>query len=113
MDDGYRPDAVQVDVYHDRDYERQVLMPEQRRLGTEPCDQPSAALGPFVWKVPVHGLPAARGVAEARARVEENAWKIRAVGSLDGQAFGAVLQPGKTVMVQGIGDNPYRPVLRG
>jgi phage protein D len=102
LDDGYKPDAVQVDVYHDRDYERQVLTPEQERLGTEPCDQTSVALGPFVWKVPVHGLPAAQGLAEARAKVEENAWKITATGTLDGLAYGAVLTPGKTVMVQGI-----------
>lgn len=104
LDDGYKPDAVQVDVYHDRDYERRVLTPEQERLGTEPCDQTSVALGSFVWKVPVHGLPAAQGVAEAKARAEENAWKIKAKGTLDGLAYGAVLDPGKTVMVQGIGE---------
>lgn len=104
LDDGYKPDGIQVDVYHDRDYERLVLVPEQERLGTEPCDQTSSALGPFVWKARVHGLPSAQGMAEAKARVEAHAWKIQAIGTLDGLAYGAVLQAGKTVMVEGIGE---------
>lgn len=104
VDDGYKPDSIQVDVYRDRDYERQILMPEQERLGSEPCDEPSIALGAFVWKARVHGLPAESALAEAQARVEEHAWKIKATGTLDGLAYGAVLQPGKPVSVEGIGE---------
>lgn len=102
-DDGYKPDSILVDIYTDQDFERQELWPEQKRLGSEDCETLSKNLGSFNWKVRLHGLQSETAVAIAQGKTEENAWKISATGSLDGILYGAVLETGKTVDVQGAG----------
>lgn len=104
VDDGYKPDVVMVDVYRDRDYERQELGPALTRLGSEDADADSIQLGDFKWKVRLPGVDAEEVVAAAQARADEHAWKIKATGSLDGLAYGHVLESGKPVPVQGVGE---------
>ena len=102
-DDGYKPDSVLVDIYTDQDFEHQELFPKQRRLGSEDCETLSRNSGSFNWKVRLHGLPSETALAIAQGKAEENAWKISATGSLNGILYGAALEAGKTVDVQGIG----------
>jgi len=105
--DGYLPDQVSVSRTVDAGtgMEEEVLSPSLPVFGKEQADSSGAGLAPFVWRVrqaPGQSLDEAK--AKAQAKANDNAWKIRAEGELDGTRYGHVLRSRAPVTVAGVGD---------
>lgn len=107
-DDAQRPDAVQFDLA-DRDSGSEtvseIVSPSLTPLGTTPTANEGASLGtPSVWRISKEGDETE---AEMRARAQglanENSFKLRATGELDGSLYGHVLLAGAPVPVDGAG----------
>ena len=105
--DGHRPDEVGVMRAAETgiEMESETLQPDLTLLGKKAATSENAGLVPFVWQTQ---RPAGGSMEEARARAQakanENAWKVKADGELDGSLYGHVLLTHKPVGVYGIGE---------
>ncbi len=105
--DGHRPDEVGVmrAAETGTEMEQETLKPDISLLGKKAATSENAGLVPFVWQMQ---RPAGSSMEEARARAQakanENAWKVKADGELDGSLYGHVLLTHKPVGVYGIGE---------
>ena len=105
--DGHKPDevgftrAAEIGTEH----ERESFKPNLTLLGSDAATSEKAGLDPFLWQM---SRPRGSSIEEVRARTQakanENAWKIKADGELDGLLYGHVLLTHKLVGVYGIGD---------
>jgi len=105
--DGHRPDEVGVmrAAETGTEMEQETLKPNLSLLGKNAASSENAGLVPFVWQMQ---RPAGGSMEEARARAQakanENAWKVKADGELDGSLYGHVLLTCKPVGVYGVGE---------
>jgi len=105
--DGHRPDTVGVMRAAETGTvtERETLKPDLPLLGKKAATSENAGLVPFIWQMP---RPAGGSMEEAKARAQakanENAWKVKADGELDGSLYGHVLLTHKLVGVYGVGE---------
>jgi phage protein D len=105
--DGHRPDEVGYmrAAETGTEMENEKLKPDLTVLGKKAASSEDAGLVPFVWQMQ---RPAGGSLEEARARAQakanENAWKVKADGELDGSLYGHVLLTHKLVGVYGIGE---------
>lgn len=105
--DGHRPDEVGVIRAAEigTEIEHETVTPNLTVLGKKPVGSEAAGLVPFIWQMQ---RPTGSSMEEARARAQakanENAWKIKANGELDGTRYGHVLQTHKLVGVYGVGE---------
>lgn len=105
--DGHRPDKVRVTRAPETGtvIEPETLEPDLTLLGKNAATSENAGLVPFEWQMQ---RPAGGSMEEARARAQakanENAWKVKADGELDGSLYGHVLLTNKPVGVYGVGE---------
>ena len=105
--EGHRPDEVGVMRAPETgtEMERETLKPDLTLLGKKAATSENAGLVPFVWQTQ---RPAGGSMEEARSRAQakanENAWKVKADGELDGSLYGHVLLTHKLVGVYGVGE---------
>ncbi len=105
--DGHRPDEVGVmrAAETGTEMEQETLKPDLSLLGKKAATSENVGLVPFVWQTQ---RPAGGSMEEARARAQakanENAWKVKADGELDGSLYGHVLLTHKPVGVYGVGE---------
>lgn len=107
-DDGQRPDEVQFDhAPQDEGAETttETVSPDVATLGQTPVAEEGAGLGtPSVWRVSREGDETEEELrARAQALVNENSFRIRATGELDGSLYGHVLKAGLLVPIDGTG----------
>jgi hypothetical protein len=107
-DDALMPDQVQFDhAPHDEGATpvSETLTPDLPVLGDTPAGSEGADLGtPSVWRVTKEGDETEEELrARAQALVNDNSFKIRGNGELDGSLYGHVLEVGRTVVVDGAG----------
>lgn len=105
--DGHRPDQVGVvrGAATGTELEQETLGPDLTVLGRKAANSEEAGLSPFVWQMQrPAGSSMEEAIARAQAKANENAWKLRAQGELDGSLYGHVLLNHKPVGVYGIGD---------
>ncbi len=107
-DDGQRPDKVQFDHAPRETGAKPVseaLAPDEPPLGQVPAAKEGAGLGTAsVWRISKEGDETEEELrARAQAAVNENSFKIRATGELDGSLYGRVLQVARTVSIDGTG----------
>ena len=105
--DGHRPDQVGVMRAAETGtvMENETLTTDYTLLGKNAATSENAGHIPFIWQTQ---QPAGSSMEEARtraqARANDNAWKIKADGELDGTLYGHVLLTHKLVGVYGVGD---------
>ncbi|MEM6635163.1 MAG: hypothetical protein AAF667_04660 [Pseudomonadota bacterium] len=107
-DDAQKPDAVGFELAprtEGADPVVEVVGPDQPLLGSSAAGDEGAGLGtPSIWRLSREGdEPEEATRARAQALANENSFKIRATGELDGTAYGHVLKPGALVRVDGTG----------
>ena len=105
--DGHRPDEVGVIRLAETgtELERETLTPDLTVLGKNAATSEGAGLVPFNWQMQrPAGSSMEEAMARAQAKANENAWKIKADGELDGTRYGHVLLTHKVVGVYGVGD---------
>jgi len=108
QDDAQKPDAVAFEIAP-RDQGDQpvteVVYPDQPLLGAKAAGEEGAGLGTdSVWRLSKDGdEPEETTRAKAQALANENSFKVRATGELDGTLYGHVLKPGLLVSVDGVG----------
>ena len=108
-DDAQRPDAVGFEVAprdEGADPVVEIVTPNLPVLGTTPAAEEGAGLGtPSIWRISREGdEPEEATRARAQAAANENSFKIRATGELDGTLYGHVLRVGALVRVDGTGE---------
>ena len=108
VDDGQKPDAVAFDHAPREEGSSttsETLTPDLPVLGSSAVAEEGAGLGaPSVWRVTKEGDETEEELrARAQALVNENSFKLRATGELDGSLYGHVLRVGRTVSVDGAG----------
>ena len=107
MHDGHRPDEVGFMRLAETgtEIEQENYSPDLTVLGKNAVNSENAGLVPFVWQMQ---RPAGDSLQEAQARAQakanENAWKLKADGELDGALYGHVLQTHRLVGVYGVGE---------
>lgn len=107
-DDAQKPDAVGFEIApreEGADPVVETVTPDQPLLGTEAVAEEGAGLGtPSIWRISREGdEPEEATRARAQAAANENSFKIRATGELDGTLYGRVLRAGHLVRVDGTG----------
>jgi hypothetical protein len=105
--DGHQPDQVAFEVAASEGNGtlQRTFEPNLPPLGPRPLNSRDAGLGDFTWLLSrSEAVDAQELEALAQARANEAALKVRAEGELDGSLYGHVLQPGRPVPVDGIGD---------
>jgi hypothetical protein len=105
--DGHRPDEVGVmrAAETGTEMEQETLTPNLTVLGKNAATSEGAGLIPFIWQMQrPAGSSMEEATARAQAKANENAWKIKANGELDGTRYGHVLLTHKVVGVYGVGD---------
>jgi phage protein D len=82
------------------------VQPDVTSLGSTPAAAEGAGLGtPSVWRITKEKDETEEEVrARAQSLANDNSFKLRATGELDGSLYGHVLRPGRTVTVDGAGD---------
>ncbi len=108
VDDGQRPDKVRFDHApreEGAETTTETVTPDVATLGSTPVASEGSALGtPSVWRVSKEGDETEEELrARAQALVNENSFRIRATGELDGSLYGHVLQAGRVVPIDGTG----------
>ena len=104
--DGHKPERVRVirSVDTGTDNDDQSIAPDLALLGTTAANSEASGLPPFEWVMQQpNGATSAEVQARAQAKANENAWKIKAEGELDGALYGHVLFTHATVEVDGAG----------
>ena len=83
----------------------EIVYPDQPLLGATAAAEEGAGLGTdSVWRLSKDGdEPEETTRAKAQALANENSFKVRATGELDGTLYGHVLKPGLLVSVDGVG----------
>ncbi len=105
--DGHRPDEVGVMRMAETgtEMEQETLKPDLTLLGKNAATSENSGLVPFAWQTQ---RPTGSSMEEARARAQakanENAWKVKADGELNGSLYGHVLLTHKLVGVYGVGE---------
>lgn len=107
--DGHRPDLVRLmreaEADNEKDMSPQEFRPGQKTLGKNGLTSQDKALPPFVWTIDrPQGATEAEVVKRAQAKADENQFKIKATGELDGTLYGHVLLPHLPVKIDGIGE---------
>lgn len=107
-DDGQRPDEVRFDhAPQEQGAETitETAAPDVVALGRTRVAEEGAGLGtPSVWRVSKEGDETEEELrARAQGLVNENSFRIRATGELDGSLYAHVLKAGKTVPIDGTG----------
>jgi phage protein D len=105
--DGHRPDEVGVmrAAQTGTEMEQETLVPNLTPLGKKAATSENAGLVPFVWQMQrPAGDTMEEATARAQAKANENAWKVKADGELDGSLYGHVLLTHKPVGVYGVGE---------
>jgi len=105
--DGHRPDSVSFVDAPESDGDvngGESYSGNSQLLGKKAADSKALGLNKFDLhiRMPRGSTPAERE-AYAKAEAEDAAWKIRAVGMLDGSMYGHVLLTNRTVTVDGVG----------
>ncbi|MGB3336095.1 MAG: hypothetical protein WBA73_02845 [Devosia sp.] len=107
-DEAQKPDKVQFEMAPATEGatpETETVGPDQPVLGKSPAaDEGGALTAPSVWRMSREGdetLEEARTRAQALAN--QNSFKLRASGELDGAIYGHVLKVGRPVAVDGAG----------
>lgn len=108
-DDAQKPDAVGFEVAPREQGATPVvetLRPDQPLLGRYASAEEGAGLGtPSLWRISREGdEPEEVTRARAQAAANENSFKIRASGELDGTLYGHVLRVSALVRVDGTGE---------
>jgi hypothetical protein len=108
-DDAQLPDAVGFELApreEGADPIVETVSPDLPLLGTTAAAAEGAGLGtPSIWRISKEGdEPAEATRARAQALANENSFKIRATGELDGALYGHVLHTGAPVRVDGPGE---------
>ena len=106
-EDGHLPDAVSFDVAPESgsDAIERTLEPDQTLLGPDAASSQNSGLSEFAWRLDREGETSESDLeALAQAKANENAFKIKASGDLDGSLYGYVLRVGETVGVDGLGE---------
>ena len=108
-DDAQKPDAVGFEVAprdEGADPVVEIVTPNLPVLGATPAAEEGAGLGtPSIWRISREGdEPEEATRARAQAAANENSFKIRATGELDGTLYGHVLRVGALVRVDGTGE---------
>lgn len=114
-DDAQKPDAVQFDMANKEsgsDTVTATIEPAVTVLGTSAAAAEGANLGtPSVWRISKEGDETEEEMrARAQALADENSFKLRATGELDGTLYGHVLRVAQLVTVDGAGSRyggPY------
>lgn len=105
--DGHQPDQVAFEVAarEGNGSLQRTLRPNLPLLGADPVESGGAGLGDFTWLLSRREAVDSQELeALAQARANEAALKVRAEGELDGSLYGHVLQAGRPVPVDGIGE---------
>jgi phage protein D len=105
--DGHRPDEVGVirAAETGTEMQQETLTPNLTVLGKSAATSEGAGLVPFIWQMQrPAGSTMEEATARAQAKANENSWKIKADGELDGTRYGHVLLTHKVVGVYGVGD---------
>jgi len=104
---GHKPDQVSVTraAATGTKVEEEIFFPNLPVLGQTEAKSDNMVPKPFVWRMeqPI-GATLEEAMARAQAKANENAWKIRAAGELDGAIYGHVLLNHAAVTVDGTGD---------
>lgn len=108
-DDAQKPDAVGFEVAprdQGADPGVEIVTPNLPVLGTTAAAEEGSGLGtPSVWRISREGdEPEEVTRARAQAAANDNSFKIRATGELDGTMYGHVLRVGALVRVDGTGE---------
>jgi phage protein D len=104
--DGHKPDMIALEVADPEEPEvlEHIVTPDLDLLGSSGADSTSRELGDFVWRLSREGTSSEEQMlAVAQRKANEFSMKVHATGSLDGTAYGHVLQVGHPVAVDGIG----------
>lgn len=106
--DGYKPDGVQFSTapLAGTEINMETTQPDLELFGTRTADSSASGLDAFEWCLPPEELVTETQAAQrAQAQANENSFKLKASGKLDGTAYGALLLPGNMVEVGGTGQN--------
>ena len=106
QDDGHLPDAVSLDVAANEGDQTQskTLLPDLKLLGTEPATSAETLDDGFVWRISKEGeSDPDQAETLAQAKANDNAFKVKGTGILDGTLYGHVLKVGLPVGVDGVG----------
>lgn len=103
--DGRKPDVVTVEYVREgrRQPEQVTVEPNLPRMGARTASSESLGEHSFLMRGEA-GADEATLRRRAQAKANELALNVRAEGELDGTAYGAVLQVGCTVRVDGVGE---------
>lgn len=104
--DGHKPDEIRMirAAETGTELEDETFTSNLTLLGREAATSANMGLDTFVWTMPrPSGSTLAEAQARAQAKANENAWKIKGTGELDGTLYGHVLKTHKLVGVYGVG----------
>lgn len=106
--DGYLPDSITTanTPKTGQEIEQSNNPPQLTSLGTQSADSFASGLNPFEWPLPPNqGNNQEATEAQAKGEAETQAFKLKAIGRLNGTVYGALLMPGTMVSVGGAGIN--------
>ena len=106
--DGYKPDGVRFSTQPATGnvVNLETTQPDIPLFGNTTSDSSGSGLDAFEWCLPPeNNTSEQRATQSAQAHADENSFKLKATGKLDGTAYGALLMPGLVVEVGGSGDN--------
>ncbi|MGJ8677412.1 MAG: phage late control D family protein [Akkermansiaceae bacterium] len=105
-EDGHSPDSVAFDVAPETGTTvvEQNVESDLTLLGNEAATSSNQGLPDFTWRLDQAGQTNEEDMQTlAQTKANENAFKIKASGELDGSLYGYVLRVGETVGVDGVG----------
>jgi len=106
--DGYKPDAVRFSTQpvSGDEVNIETTQPDVVLFGNMASDSSASGLDTFEWCLPPESNTSEqRAEQSAQAQADENSFKLKAAGKLDGTVYGALLMPGLVVEVGGAGEN--------
>lgn len=107
-DDGHQPDRVGFDrpETEGSGNVKETVDPNLPSLGSEYATSSGMGLRDFIWRMSRQGgMNEAEWMARAKRKANDLSLRIRAEGQLDGSLYGHVLQVGKLVGVDGMGEH--------
>lgn len=102
-----KPDKVAFDFSDEETGETtsRVVSPDLFLLGTQPATSTALGLPEYVWKMTRQGKQTESELQTlAQRKVNEESFKVKAQGEIDGSLYGHVLQVGLPVGLDGVGD---------
>jgi len=106
--DGHLPDYVRVTQAAESgaENEEETVASDLPLLGSIAANSESMGLEPFVRDMQQPKSSSWEELlVQAQVKANENAWKVKAEGELDGSLYGHVLLTHKTVFVDGVGES--------